>query len=498
MKFKIIFSIAVALLSFLMVSGTALAGADAIQIYTLEDLMNIGTPENLSGNYILMADINVGAEETDDLKFVPIGGYNRPFRGTFNGNNHTISNITFSNNKTSYVGLFGCTQKAVISDLSLKNVDIIGKDFVGALIGYASVTTIKNCSVTNSDGYGIFGREHVGGLISIMDVSSVFDCYAATNVTGEKYVGGLVGLSLNSVVSDSNAVGNVKGRSHVGGLVGSFTNKFISGSSAIGNVDGHMEVGGLVGYMENSSISECYATGAVYTTISSGGYAGGLVGAMNLSTVSCSYAAGDVIGYAHIGGLAGRVYDGSAIRDSFYIGTPSSTNSSFGFFITPDELRQISTFTTLKSDGGRVSTSWNISSEPDSGSVWYINEGIGYPQLFKNYVPPELPDLPDLPPSIVSPNGDDGSSGYGKAEIIDSEPMKPEPSISLPEPEIIEALDSLPVSENQVNSMVEPIGSMAESAGSMTEKTGSGGTGILLIGLFVILGCVLIITLRQR
>ena len=498
MKFKIILSIAIALLFFLMASGTALAGSDPIQIYTLEDLMNIGTPENLSGNYILMADIDVGAEETDDLKFVPIGTSEHSFRGTFNGNNHTISNITFSNNQMNHVGVFGYAGKpSVIYDLSLKNVDLIGNSGVGALVGRASVATIKNCSVINSDDYGIFGRDNVGGLIGVLGTSSVFDSYAATYVAGNSYVGGLVGSSTNSVVSDSNAVGNVKGTYYIGGLVGSLTNEFISGSSATGNIESFSESGGLVGFMEKSNVSECYATGDILIK-NGGGYSGGLVGSMTLSTVSCSYATGYVKGYVYAGGLVGRVYDGSAVRDSFYIGAPSSDDSAFGFFITPDELKQISTFTTLKSDGGRVSKIWNISSEPDSGSVWYINEGIGYPQFFKNYAPPELSDLPDLPPSTVSPNDDGSSSGYGKAEIIDLEPTKPEPSISLPGPEIIEILDSLSVSEKPANSMVEPVGSIAEPVGSMDEETGSNGIGILLICLFVILACVLIITLRQR
>ena len=332
MKSKIIFSIAIALLSFLMVSGTALADTDPIPIYNLEDLMNIGkTPENLSKNYILMADINVGSEETDDLEFSPIGtsSHNRHFGGTFDGNNHTISNITFSRNRMDYVGLFGYTKTATISDLSLKNVDFIGDYYVGALVGRTDSTNIINCSVSNSDDYIIFGRENVGGLIGLMEYSSVFNCSANSYVQGNYNVGGLIGNSKSSpFISDSSAVGNVIGKDCVGGLVGSLSYAdSVSGSSATGNIEGSANVGGLIGLMDRSNVSDSYAVGTVNNNLDTGSYIGGFIGVMSRSSVSGSYATGDVGGRFRVGGFSG-LSTSSNISDSYAIGTVKGSSVS--------------------------------------------------------------------------------------------------------------------------------------------------------------------------
>ncbi len=49
-----------------------------------------------------------------------IGSYENPFKGIFDGNNHTIKNINISSG-TEFVGLFGYTQNAVIENLMILN-----------------------------------------------------------------------------------------------------------------------------------------------------------------------------------------------------------------------------------------------------------------------------------------------------------------------------------------------------------------------------------------
>jgi len=300
MKFKFMFSIIVVSLSFLLVSGIALADANPVPIGSLEDLMNINKSENLSKNYILIADIDVGFQETDDLKFVPIGILESSalsFKGNFNGNGHTISNITFSDTWKDGVGLFGYTENAVISNVSLENVNLVGKHYVGAVVGRANNSEIMNCSVSNSDGFSIRGNNHVGGLVGYQEYSSVSDSNVAGNVKGKDNVGGLIGSSSYSNVSESYAVSIVEGVDHIGGLIGSTSYSNISESYSTSDVEGDSSIGGLVGSLFWSNVSESYATGTAKSTSTHGNFIGGLIGnAGSSSSVSDSYATGNVEG----------------------------------------------------------------------------------------------------------------------------------------------------------------------------------------------------------
>lgn len=69
-------------------------------IYNAEDLKNV--VNNLSGRYILMADIDM----TNETHSVIGATTSKSFSGIFDGNYHTIRNITVSASGQ-YVGIFG-------------------------------------------------------------------------------------------------------------------------------------------------------------------------------------------------------------------------------------------------------------------------------------------------------------------------------------------------------------------------------------------------------
>ncbi len=70
------------------------------------------------------------------------------FTGSFNGNGHTILNLRITNTAASYLGLFGTIgTTGQVSGLTLKNVDITGNAYVGALAG-RSTGTATDCSAT--------------------------------------------------------------------------------------------------------------------------------------------------------------------------------------------------------------------------------------------------------------------------------------------------------------------------------------------------------------
>lgn len=120
-------------------------------IYTREDLIEISDRlkagdgfENKMVN--LMNDIEISDDES--FLWEPLGTFSNPFKGTFLGNNHTISGI-YSEGYTGEKGFFGVCSGATITKLNLDNISFTGyAEYVGGLAAYTKDdTTIKKCTV---------------------------------------------------------------------------------------------------------------------------------------------------------------------------------------------------------------------------------------------------------------------------------------------------------------------------------------------------------------
>ena len=501
-----------------------------VRIETLQDLMDINNPAHLGKNYTLINNINIGSEEIGTLEFTPIGTDADPFTGEFDGQGFTISNITFTDATMNGVGLFGVTDSALISNLKLREIDLTGKDYVGGLIGLAKDTVVTYCSIENSANFDITGNNSVGGLIgrTTMD-SEISNSYAASNVEGNYAAGGFVGYMFDSSeISESYANGRVKGvdgvvlsSSNVGGFVGYMLGSSkIFDSFAIGNVEGNRTVGGFVGSMRGtSSIVDSYATGNANSNSDAGGFAaiiyddssisrsyssgnvkgqwaGGFVGTMNDdssiedsyatgnangldkdaggfvsymnqdSSITGSYATGNANGDGIVGGFAGEIIFSigtPVITDSFYIGAPNSNNNDKGFFVTSAKLKQIETF---ELNGGYVSISWDISSSPDQASIWYINEGNGYPK-FEWYEPQK------------------GGPGTGGATVVDNIPTQNAP------------IENIPVVNNTPQNIIPPQNNSPIQENTVESKTATFQWLLLLIGALLLI-FILFIFLYKR
>jgi uncharacterized repeat protein (TIGR01451 family) len=230
-------------------SGTPEDPYKITNVSQLQEMKN-----NLGASYILVDNIDASATQTwnDGAGFEPIGTSASNFTGSFDGHGHKIYNLYINRPDSSYVGLFGCVGGGgVVEDVGIENVNVVGSDFVGGLVG-------KNASGT------------------------VSNCYSTGSVSGNGVVGGLIGWNARTV-SDSYSTDSVSGIDHVGGLVG-MNSGTVSDSYSTGSVSGEMNVGGLVG-ANYGIMSNCYSTG----TVSGGGdYVGGLVG-LNDETVSNSF-----------------------------------------------------------------------------------------------------------------------------------------------------------------------------------------------------------------
>ena len=201
-------------------------------IHNAEGLKTMAAAVNTGNDFIgktikLTADLDLAGVEMAPLgAFINTGGsaaaLNAPFRGTFDGQDHTIAN--FTTNVTDYksaAGFFGYVGGgAVIKNLTLTNPTVTGTAYTGALIGKAdkggSYVTIANVTVDGATilsvpakgANGEFdGGNNVGGLVGVtqygMDVTGC--TVKNSTITGYAKVGGMFGLCCNLNLSgDSN------------------------------------------------------------------------------------------------------------------------------------------------------------------------------------------------------------------------------------------------------------------------------------------------------
>jgi hypothetical protein len=310
---------------------------------------------NLGASYKLTRDIDLSASLAtvggaypgmwSSSGFSPIGALSSLFTGSFDGQNHVISNLAINLPTTTYVGLFGYTAgSATLSNVSLQAANVTGLNRVGVLAG-TSTGTISNVSASGTvaaTGYG-------GGLVGD-NRGSIANSSAAVTVAGltttSSYMGGLVGWNnANTRIQDSHATGNVTAGTSgtlAGGLTGqnngsilrSYATGAVSGGAAS---SGNQGIGGLVGYNGSgaaATIVDSYATGAVTATAAGGAaaYAGGLVGSnVGAASVTRSYATGAVSVTAaavasSAGGLIGN--NSGIVTQSYATGAASATSAS--------------------------------------------------------------------------------------------------------------------------------------------------------------------------
>lgn len=255
--------------------------SDSADLAGLAKLVNEGN--NFSGKTIkLGADIDLGGKE-----WTPIGNSTNSFKGVFEGNKHTISNLFINSPTKSNIGLFGVTQSGEVKNFILKNAKVTGYLEVGAVAGTPYTSKYTNITVTgliqvNGFSYvgGAFGKNAYDDLTNV-DVIGDEDSYVkADSVEGSiayrTYVGGLAGFmgEGNITVSDCNVKIDVIGSTcDVGGILGilhygnTMTNCNYNGSLALTDPDAEKgeEFGALVGVIYNqqnktTTITGCSAT----------------------------------------------------------------------------------------------------------------------------------------------------------------------------------------------------------------------------------------------
>lgn len=311
--------------------------------------------------YELANDIDASATSGWTGGFTVIGASSQyAFEGYFDGQDHTISNLTISRSTTDYVGLFGYVSHSsnaitAIQNLKIEDCSITGDDYTGALAGYLYCSPVVNCSVTGT----VSGSDKVGGLLGLNGYqANVTDCFTDVTVSGVNYAGGFVGNANNSTILRCYALGDVNATGvDTGGFAG-IVYGTINQSYATGNVvSTRNAVGGFAGSVQGD-ITNCFATGDASSTVA---YCGSFVGQNDGDLTNC-YALGSAFGGTIQKGMI--AYSSSTVSGSYWNTELSgATTSAGGTGMTSAEMLDASNF-----------SGWNFT------TIWAMDGGYPYLQ----------------------------------------------------------------------------------------------------------------------
>lgn len=348
----------------------------ADELYQFTHYVNDTTRENLKENICakLTADITINkhvltAPETlneDAIGFIswtPI----QNFRGSFDGQGHSISGLYFNDERISDVGLFGTVSfgdnswfredTATIKNITLKDSYFLGYENAAGIVGKAthSVIIFENVHneglirsneyaaglladadyaaypvILNSSNKGaIFAENTAAGLMAgSFNETTISNCYNLGHITATYAAGGIAtGIAGDyyddeepySIIEFSYNSGTISGNDGAGGILSGCGKCKLIETANVGNVSGSTDIGGLIGEL-SGDIYNSYNSGKIEANYRFGG----LVGNANNINITNSFNTqrieeGD---YNH-GGLVGAYesYLEQNITNSYFINT---------------------------------------------------------------------------------------------------------------------------------------------------------------------------------
>ena len=263
---------------------------DAAGLTKLSTLVNGGT--NLLGVTVYLAN-DVDMKDVADFK--PIGYsygiaanvFEDPnpnsdadavcaFAGTFDGQGHTIKNLTVSiaNIANADLGLFGLVTSATIKNLIIDSTcsftGNVSDNRVGAVVGRANSVTLTN--VLNKA--AVKGAFAGGMLGDARGTVAITNCTNEGTVDSANCAGGIVGFEgTNAIHTRNRNKGTVSITANAAALyvgVGGITGRQNAGAESSyiecvnnGEIVGKGNVGGLIGIVRYAAVKDCYNYGKI-------------------------------------------------------------------------------------------------------------------------------------------------------------------------------------------------------------------------------------------
>ena len=268
--------------------------SNAAQLAYFAKSVNAGETTYNKGVTIKLTD-NIDLEGKE---WTPIGTSSNIFKGTFDGQGHTVKNLVVNGGSESNKGLFGVTHDGEIKNLVVENAKVSGRLYVAVVAGQPYTSNYTNITVkghveVNGMAYvgGVCGYNAYGNYTDItvnVDETSYVKANSVENGNAYRtYVGGVVGFIGEGEHTYKNITSNidVKGSTvDVGGMFGiaHYGNKF-ENCVCTGNVEVYAaseagdaeEIGGIAGVWHNEtgytvSFTNCSFEGSLKANITEG------------------------------------------------------------------------------------------------------------------------------------------------------------------------------------------------------------------------------------
>lgn len=195
------------------------------QFYWLSQQINEGDIDASKVMIKLGNDLDFHNDE-----WLPVGVEGHDYKGTFDGQNHKISNLYVNKPGKNYTGLFGKAWGAKeLGNVIFENVEIIGSDQTGVLTGQFVGSAISNVQLLN---YQVNGNQFVGGIVGY-SYTNMYNCNGENGVVvaNDQDAGGLMGFNGEGNYQVKNCtVKNVEVESRFwdcGGIIGSANSNIV-------------------------------------------------------------------------------------------------------------------------------------------------------------------------------------------------------------------------------------------------------------------------------
>lgn len=279
-------------------------------MYEVDDVILISDVESFlsmrnDGHYRLKSSLDFKGR-----KIAPIGTYENPFSGTFDGNGFTISNFQVENGK--FCSLFGYVT-GTIKNVRV-NADMMIKAestcYASPLISYLSFGTVINCTssgVYNITSSSMIEGSYFGGIVARSEYGKIENCFSSVSVSnnskGSTYTGGIVGYqgssdtetaSIKNCYFDQGTLQSSAtedtGSVYLGGVVGYSFGVVENCFSVTGTIQGRVSsyqgfVGGVVADNNGGEVRNCFSSVDVSIVSTSGNTFRGAVCGRNFKSV---------------------------------------------------------------------------------------------------------------------------------------------------------------------------------------------------------------------
>lgn len=246
-------------------SGTELKVTTWDELAAISSIIGTGTNPNLEGVKIMLErDITIPS----DTRWTPIGNFETPFKGTFDGNKKTISGLSIYSSSEN--GLFGVTQNAVIKNVTVEGSSTSSSNYTGGIVGRMKGGLIENCinkmSVSCSD------YMYTGGIAgSVENNGVILNCVNKGPIIGRDSTGGIIGYvgqncKIISCYNNADVTNSSPSTSKRGGIAGrnegEVINCYAQGDIKViidtSKTNFSSETGGIVGY-NTGVVKNCVA-----------------------------------------------------------------------------------------------------------------------------------------------------------------------------------------------------------------------------------------------